>query len=54
MKSRCQIMAFLPLVLVWIGQFCGDVIGHQDVEVIVIGRLLPLLFSIRLLFVGFI
>ena len=37
-----------------IGQFCCDVIGHQNVKVVVIGRLLLLLFSVRLLFVGFI
>ena len=32
-------MVFMPLVLVWIGQFCGDVIGRQNVKVAVIGRL---------------
>ena len=48
-KSRCQ-----PLVLVLIGRFCPDVIVHQNVKVVVIGRLLLLLFSIRLLFVGFV
>ena len=37
-----------------IGQFCLDVIGRQNVKVVVIGRLLLLLFSIHLLFVGFI
>ena len=43
-----------PLVLVLIGQFCPDVIVHQNVKVVVIGRLLLLLFSICLLFVGFV
>ena len=32
-------MVFMPLVLVWIGQFCHDVIGLQNVEVVVIGQL---------------
>ena len=54
MKSRRQMMVFMPLVLVLIGQFCRDVIGRQNVKVVVIGRLLLLLFSIRLLFVGFV
>ena len=44
-------MVFMSLVLVLIGQFCRDVIGHQNVKVVVIGQLLLLLFSIRLLFV---
>ena len=30
----------MPLVVVWIGQFCGDVIGDQNVKVVVIGLLL--------------
>ena len=33
-------MVFMPLVLVWIGQFCRDVIGRQNMKVVVIGRLL--------------
>ena len=33
-------MVFMPLVLVWIGQFCRDVIGRQNVKVVVIGRML--------------
>ena len=33
-------MVFMPLVVVWIGQFCRDVIGHQNMKVAVIGRLL--------------
>ena len=51
MKSHRQMMVFMSLVLVLIGQFCRDVIGRQNVKVVVIGRLLLLLFSIRLLFV---
>ena len=54
MKSCSQMMVFMPLVLVWIGQFCCDVIGRQNVKVVVIGQLLLLLFSICLLFVGFV
>ena len=44
-------MVFMPLVVVWNGQFCRDVIGRQSLEscsdwsVIVL-----LLFSIHLLF----
>ena len=49
MKSHRQMMVFMPLVVVWIGQFCCDVIGHQNVKVVVIVVLL--LFSICLLFV---
>ena len=45
-------MVFMSLVLVLIGQFCHDVIGRQKVKVVVIGQLLLLLFSVRLLFVG--
>ena len=46
----------MPLVLVLIGQFCHDVIGRQNVKVVVIGRLLLLLFSICIycLFVCFV
>ena len=40
MKSRRQMMVFMPLGLVWIGQFFRDVIGGQNVKVVVIGRLL--------------
>ena len=40
MKSRRQMMVFMPLVLVLIGQFCRDVIGGQNLKVAVIGRLL--------------
>ena len=47
-------MVFMSLVLVLIGQFCSEVIGHQNMKVVVIGRLLLLLFSIHLLFVGFV
>ena len=39
--SRCQIMVFIPLVVVEIAQrFCRDVIGRQNVKVAVTGRLL--------------
>ena len=33
-------MVFMPLVVVWIGQFYRYVIGPQNVKVAVIGRLL--------------
>ena len=39
-KSRRRMMVFMHLVVVWIGQFCRDVIGRQNVKVAVIGRLL--------------
>ena len=38
-KSRCQTMVFMPLVLVRIGQFCRDVIGHQNMKVAVIAQI---------------
>ena len=47
-------MVFMSLILVLIGQFCRDVIGRQNVKVVVIRRLLLLLFSISLLFAGFV
>ena len=31
--SLCQMMVFMPLVVVLIGQFCHDVIGYQDFKV---------------------
>ena len=43
-KSCRQMMVFMSLVLVLIGQFCRDVIGRQNVKVVVIGRLLLLSF----------
>ena len=39
-KSFHQVMVFMPLVVVWIGQFCHDVIGHQNIKVAVTGQLL--------------
>ena len=33
-------MVFMSLVVDWIGQFCCDVIGRQNVKVAVIGQLL--------------
>ena len=36
MKIRRQMMVFMPLVLVLIGQFCRDVIGRQNVKVAVV------------------
>ena len=33
-------MVFIPLVVVWIGQFCRDVTGRQNVKVAVTGWLL--------------
>ena len=43
-------MVFMSLVLVLIGQFCRDMIGRQNVKVLVVGwlLLLLLLFSIHL------
>ena len=38
-KSRHHMIAML-LVVVWIGQFCRDVIGCQNVELVAVGRLL--------------
>ena len=38
--KSCHQMVFMPLILVWNGQFCGDVIGHQNVRVAVNGRFL--------------
>ena len=34
-------MVFMPLVMVLIGQFCREVIGHQDLKVAVIGLKIP-------------
>ena len=42
MKSRRQRMVFMPLILVWIGTFCLDVIG-QNVKVAVIGQSMQVL-----------
>ena len=44
-------MVFMPLVLVWIGQFCRAVIGRQNVKVTDWSVVVLLFFSIRLLFV---
>ena len=32
MKSLCQMMVFMPLIVVLIGQFCRDMIGRQDLK----------------------
>ena len=32
-------MVFMPLFAVWIGPYCRDVIGRQNVKVAVIGRM---------------
>ena len=55
-KSRRQMMVLMSLVLVLIGQFCRDVIGRQNVKVVVIGRLLFCCYfrSVYCLFVGFV
>ena len=45
MNGRRQMMVFMSLVLVLIGQFCRDVICRQNVKVIAISRLLFSLFS---------
>ena len=46
-------MVFMPLALVLISQFSHDVIDHQNVKVVVIGRLL-LSICVYCLFVGFV
>ena len=33
-------MVFMPLVVVYIGQFCPDMIGRRNMKVAVIGQLL--------------
>ena len=38
-KSRHQVV-FMPLILAWNGQFCADVIGHQNMRVAVNDRFL--------------
>ena len=38
-------MVFMPLVLILIGQFCREVIGQQNMRVLVIGQLLFCLIS---------
>ena len=43
-------MVVMPPVLVLISQFCRDVIGRQNMKVVVTGQLSLLLFSICLLF----
>ena len=43
-KSRRQMMVFMPLVVVWTGLFCRDVIGRQNVKVAMIGRLFSCYF----------
>ena len=50
MKSgRQQMMVFMPLVVVLIGQFSRDVIGRQNVKVVLSDwSVVLLLFSIRL------
>ena len=51
-------MVFMPLVVVWIGQFCRDVIGQQDLIVAAIGQLSSYCyfrsFYCLLKFVGFV
>ena len=32
-ESPRQMMVFMPLVVVWIGRFCREVIGCQNVKV---------------------
>ena len=45
-------MIFMPQVVVWIGPFCHDVIGCQNVKVAEVGQLwFWLLLFIHLLFV---
>ena len=39
-------MAFMPLVMVWIGQFCFDMIGGHDLKVTVIELLVYLLSQV--------
>ena len=33
-KSRRYMAVFMPLVVVWIGQFCRDVIGRRNVRML--------------------
>ena len=48
-------MVFMPPVLDLIGQFCRDVIGPQNVKIVVIGQLIFCCFrSVYCLFVGFV
>ena len=55
-KSCCQMMVFMPLVLVWIDQFCHDMIGRQNLNVAVIDCLKFCCYfqSIYCLFVSFV
>ena len=39
-------MVFMFLVLVLIGQFCSEVIGHQNIKVVVIGQSILCLVSL--------
>ena len=49
---RAKMVVFMPLTVVWMGQFCRNVIGHQNVKVAVICvGCYVLLHSIRLLVV---
>ena len=38
-------MEFMPLVFVWIGQFCRDVTGRQNVKVVAIGCCFAVIFD---------
>ena len=40
MKILRQMMVFMPLVVILIGQLCREMIDGQDLKVAVIGRLL--------------
>ena len=49
-----MVHVFMPLVVVWIDQFCCDVIGHQNMKIAVIGQLLFCCYFLWLRYVGFI
>ena len=55
-KSFNRMMVFMPLVFVWIGQFCRHVIWRQNVKVVVFARLLFCCYfqSVYCLFVSFV
>ena len=44
-------MVLMSLILAWNGQFCGDVIGHQNMRVAVNGQFLFCCYFLSVLFV---
>ena len=45
MKGLLSDDDILPLVVVWIGQFCRDVIGRQNVKVAAVGSCFTVSFD---------